>query len=206
MAKKADMEKYFYDEYNTICEKLYKNYMVELKKKIINDGHGHLLLVKCNGTIENILCGYIKNMFIEYCEDIVKIVETIKQEFELSLSDKFIEEFNEKNIVTIDGHIISIEKKMEEIIGCKLSETSKSNLINISLNAKNDILDKIKKKNESIKRLLKLEQNKHGFLNKVKTATVESFIGWLIPFLLGILVCKFDDIIKFLRNIIDKLI
>ena len=39
-------------------------------------------------------------MFIEYCEDIVKIVETIKQEFEFSLSDKFIEEFNEKNTCT----------------------------------------------------------------------------------------------------------
>lgn len=54
-------------------------------------------------------------MFIEYCDDIVKIVETIKEEFALSLSEKFIEKFKEKNIVTIDGHIKSIEKKLKKL-------------------------------------------------------------------------------------------
>lgn len=124
----------------------------------------------------------------------------IKEEFSLDFSDKFLNEFKNKNMKMIDGHMESIEKKIEEIIGHELSETSKSNLINISQNTKNDCIHRMIKKNESIKRLIK----KDGLLSRIKNTTLESLINWVIPFLLGMLVANFNNIIKFLKEIISK--
>jgi len=200
MSKRAKMEKFFNEEYNNICKSLYNNYMVGLNKRLTSDGHGHLLLIKNNGTVEKILCGYVKEMFIEYDKDIINIMDTIKEEFSMSLSKKFLEEFNEKNIKTIEGHIKSIEKKIKDIIGHELSETTKASLMNICQNAKSDSIHNLLKKNESMKRLLE----KDSFLSRVKNITLESLINWLIPFLLGLLVGNFDDLISFFKNIISK--
>ena len=53
-----------------------------------------LLLIKNNGTVEKILCGYVKEIFIEYCDSIINIMNIIKEEFSLYFSDKFLNEFN----------------------------------------------------------------------------------------------------------------
>lgn len=202
MFKRTKMEKYFNEEYNNICEKFYSDYMIGLKKRLSHDGHSHLLLIKNNGTVEKILCGYVKEIFIEYCDSIINIMNIIKEEFSLGFSDKFLNEFKNKNMKMIDGHMESIEKKLEEIIGHKLSETSKSNLINISQNTKNDCINKMYKKNESIKRLLK----KDGILSRIKNITLESLINWIIPFLLVMLVGNFNNIIDFLKKIMSKVL
>jgi len=202
MSKRTEMENYFNEEYNNVCKKLYSNYMIGLKKRLKQDGHGHLLLIKNNGTVERILCGYVKEIFVEYSDSIINIMDTIKEEFSVGFTDKFLYEFKNKNMKTIDGYMESIEKKIEEIIGHELSETSKSNLINISQNTKNDCINKMHKKNESIKRLLK----KDGFLSRVKNITLESLINWIAPFLLGMLVGNFNNIIDFFKKIMSKVL
>jgi len=194
------MEKYFNEEYSNICKKLYNDYMIGLKKRLSNDGHSHLLLIKNNGTVEKILCGYVKDIFIDYINSVINVMDIIKEEFSVSFSKKFLDEFKDRNQKTINGHIKSIEKKIEEIIEHELSETSKSNLTNICQNTKNDCYHRVIKKNESIKRLLK----KDGLLSKIKNITLESLISWLIPFLLGILVANFNNIINFFKGIISK--
>ena len=72
--------------------------------------------------------------------------------------------------------------------------------MNICQNAKSDSIHNLLKKNESMKRLLE----KDSFLSRVKNITLESLINWLIPFLLGLLVGNFDDLISFLKNIMSK--
>lgn len=194
------MEKYFNEEYNNICKQLYNEYMIGLKKRLNDGGHSHLLLINNNGTVEKILCGYVKDIFIDYINSVINIMDVIKEEFSMSLSKNFLYEFKDRNQKTINGHIKSIEKKIEEIIGHELSETSKSTLTNICQNTKNDCYHRVIKKNESIKRLLK----KEGMLSKIKNITLESLINWLIPFLLGILVANFNNIINFFNKIISK--
>lgn len=44
MSKRAKMEKYFNEEYNNICKKLYNDYMIGLKKKLSNDGHSQFII------------------------------------------------------------------------------------------------------------------------------------------------------------------
>ena len=155
-----------------------------------------------NGTAERIFTGYIKDIFSEYSKNIVSILDVLKEEFEVFLTDKFINDFEVVNGNNIDSHMKAIEEKINNIVKCELKESTKSSLMNIKQNVKNNTINDMKKKNESIKRLLKKEKRKDGFLSRLKNATLESSISWLVPFVLGLLVANFSKIINFFENVI----
>lgn len=196
-------EKYFWEEYQEICQKLNTAYALGFKQRIINDGYSYLLISK-HGSIENILCKYTKDIFSNYINDIIKLIDNISDEFETSLTEKFINDFRIINEKNIDSHIEAIEIQIKSIIERELSENTKISLNSIKENAKLDSIKELSKKNESVKRKIKKAKKKDGFFANLKRKTLESFIGWLIPFLLGCLIGNVDRIIDFFRNILNK--
>lgn len=117
----------------------------------------HLILAKCN-AIESVLYDYIASIFKEYQISIIKIIENIENEYGKSLNVRFIEEFNERNSNNINQYFQDIKDNIEKVIGYEISETTKTKLYNLSQKMKNETIEKLIKKNESVKRILKKEK------------------------------------------------
>ena len=204
MKKQKLAEEYFYEEYSEICKELYIDYMKGLKERLNKEGKSHLLLMKNNPIVEKILCTYVKDIFLKYESSIITTLETIGNELETNMTEKFIKNFEEKNNKNIEGHFKGIKDKIEEIIGMEMQETTKSNLNNIKENIKQEIIKNIKKKNKSIERLLKKEKNKNGIGNIIKNSTIESIINWVVPFIVGVFIGKIDKIISIIKTLISN--
>lgn len=201
--KKQEAEKHFNEEYSEICKQVYIDYMKGLRDRLTKDSNQHLLLFK-SGIAEKVLCSYVKDIFNKYENSIIDLLETIKNEFEISMTKNFLNCFEEKNSKNIDGYFKGIEKKIEEIIGMEIQETTKTQLYNIKQNIKVETIKKIKKKNESIERLLKKEKSKkNNLVNIIKNLTIENIIKTIISFLMGLFVGNIDEIINIIKNCIN---
>lgn len=190
---------YFYNEYSEVCKKFccdYKSTLHTLKLK-----NAHLLITK-DPSIESIFCEELKKIFEEYEKSIIQILQVIGDEFEKSLSQKFFEDFKKENEKNINGYFEEIQTTIQDIIKREITETTKLRLNILKENLQCNIIRNMIKKNDSIKRVLRKENKKDSLFQKMVTSIVDNFVGYLAAFLIGIITGYWNELIKFIEEIL----
>lgn len=181
--KRKEVEKKFNEEYKKVCNELNIDCTKNMKKIITQNMH--LVLYK-NGTIEKKLYEYTETIFDKYKSNIIKLVTKIGEEFDKSLSDKFIKEFENLNNKNLDSYFEEIEKNIQDNIKEELKETTKIKLYNLKQNLRISIIGELIEENNSIKRKIK----KNGLIAKIKNSIIDNFVGYLIAAFLGWIISK----------------
>ena len=192
---------FFYNEYNEVCKKLCCDYKATLRTLKLK--HANLLITK-DSAIEGVFCEELKKIFEEYESSILQILQIIGDEFEKTLSKDFFEEFKMENEKNLNGYFEEIQVIIQDIIKREIKETTKLRLNILKENLQSSIINNMKKKNESIKRILKKERKKDSFLQKIFNSIIDNFIGYVVAFGMGFMTSHWNELIEFIKGIVSK--
>ena len=200
MKRKKEEEKFFYDEYMELYEKNMIEVKRELKSRLSKDGKTYLLLEGNKSIVERILCTYIKDISNDFEESIIKILNVIEKEFESDLTDSFLKEFEKINMENLNKFFILLECELEEILGIKIHETTKISLTNIKENLQINIMKKVNKKNQSMRRLIKKDKKKTGMISTTKKSIIDSVVSISIGYVIGGITTNLNEIWMFIES------
>ena len=171
----------FMKEYRECCIRL--NLEISKLEKNIESEKERLGIC---GLLEKSICEYIEKSFSQFQDNVVNIMDKIEKEFKKPLSSKFIKVFEIEN----NNVINSYSNRIYEILrksNMKMSESSLNRLRILYEETSINIKKRILERNDSIKRIIKLEKKPVivRFFIWIRNTISEKILKILIMFLLS---------------------
>lgn len=192
-----EIEKVILNEYNECCKKLY----VKIKKL-----EKYIQLEKekigiCDSLERNIY-NYVEKSFEEFNISVFKIMDKIEKEFKKPLNNIFFNKFYKKNEETLKAYFNNVNIYIENTI--QLNESIKIKFYNLKQNLINDFSINIKEKNETIKRLVKLENKNSKILSKIKDVFFNQIGVFIATIILSFFtLANFKKILNFIKTLVN---
>lgn len=152
------------------------------------------------GSLEKSVYKYIEDSFNEFVNEMLLILEKIQKEFNKPLPKRVITKIENQYIGIINTHFKDIYLCIENNI--TIQETTRSRLHNLNQNLINQAFKDFKEKNDSIKRIKKLNNE-----NSIKNIIYSQMISKIIAIFLGFFtIANIKIVINFLKNLIEKIL